>query len=837
MTMNKLSLAAALLLAATLQAGAEATLTLGTYNIRYRTLADHTEDPATDKYWDARAENVAKTIRLGDFDVLSLNEMTDDPRHDGRTMFNDLKAAFPTPEWRFVSHLDTYNYTCYGIMYRDSAVELIDRGFYFLGPDPDNFHTDVWDHAHYGRAAIWAKFKVRATGEIFVFLSTHLHHQGDISKNEGSAQNIDAVRRIAGVYPAFIAGDHNSSTTRLPFYNLHSAYFGDSRQVAERTDGSNGTCNVWKGGSLSRLDYIWVRNAHVLDYSTIQEKFDKDFYPSDHFPVRIVVKLDDKLPAVWVHGDAAAAVGGDGSAAAPFKLLQDALDAASNADTIKIARGTYFPTYSDAGRTARPTFKVDKSLTLIGGYNSDFSSTAGRSHLCGDLDGDGAPSADDTYSVITVNKAAALELTNIEISGGNGRTKNGGAVQCNGPRLVLDNCYIHDNRSSNMGAGLYAAGGLRVYNSTFVRNIGTGQGGAIGVDATSSTMPWSHIVKGSHFRGNEGLTGSALYVKSTMWLSIADCCLDENNVTGRGTVAVTGNKTYSTVSVTNSTFANNTMVSRNALSNATKGGSAIFIQDMKDSDSDGDPKARLLMANNTIIANRCLYEAGDVPADFKAAAVNVNNGIDVYLNNNIIAGNHSDGGTIADVYLADPSSIVGASSRYNVFSASNTINFATGEGDLKAANAATARTWLARALDCSVAEAKVTANVAGNDGATPTVRVLSPFFGDSPLNDLSATSLVEKNAMADFTADLQIVDYSQCLTDQRGWLRDTNGSATRGAYEYQGGAPAGAASVSTESDGEPEYYNLSGMRVHANRLTPGIYIERRGSVSRKIIFR
>ena len=47
-----------------MSASAGATLVVGNYNLRYRTLIDG------EKYWDYRADNVAQTIRDGAFDVL-----------------------------------------------------------------------------------------------------------------------------------------------------------------------------------------------------------------------------------------------------------------------------------------------------------------------------------------------------------------------------------------------------------------------------------------------------------------------------------------------------------------------------------------------------------------------------------------------------------------------------------------------------------------------------------------------------------------------------------------------------------------------------------------------
>lgn len=51
--------------------------------------------------------------------------------------------------------------------------------------------------------------------------------------------------------------------------------------------------------------------------------------------------------------------------------------------------------------------------------------------------------------------------------------------------------------------------------------------------------------------------------------------------------------------------------------------------------------------------------------------------------------------------------------------------------------------------------------------------------------------------------------------------------------------PTGIEGIATEADGNApaEYYNMSGMRVNGDNLTPGIYIVRKGSKTTKILVR
>lgn len=825
----------------TLQALAGTTFVIGSYNVRNRNSGDRTDDPATNKYWDARVDNVARTIRDGGFDILAINELTDDVSADGRTMYSDMLERFQQPDYAFVAELGHPTWrTIHAILYKPTLFEVLDHGSFWHGPDPDNYHTRVWDHGEYGRMSAWAKMRVKATGEIFYVMETHLHHQGNISRNESAAQNVDAMRRIAGGYPAFICGDHNATTSRIPFYNIYSSYFDDARAVAAKTDGSDGTCNVWKEepADWSRIDYVWVSGATVSEYSTIQEKYDKEFYPSDHIPVRAVVTLLDP-PAVRVrYVDGSAAAGGNGTLESPYSDLQAAIDASGRGDTLLVAAGTYRPTLVPEGAST-PTFSIGRSLTLIGGYAADFSSIAGRTLLSGDLDGDGAPSTGDAASIVTIASTASVEMSNVEVANANGGANNGAGIQCNGPRLVLDNAYIHDNSSSGSGAGVYAYGQIKARNCTFERNVTTSNGGAIFIESTNAKIAWSMRIDGCTFASNKAKNGAAINVQNTQWLNVLNSSFYDNESTSRGTIIITGKKPYATITVANCTFANNRLTATTASDNANKGGAAIMLYNLKDNEDDGNPKARVSIVSCTIVDNVCQYiDGAEVPDDFNAAAVNCVKGIYLYLNNNIIAGNVAPKAT-ADVYLTVPSCLDSSNSRFNIYSHAGSINGTLHRSDYYAGSSDEAARWLAESLDGTAAEGRFIANLSSDgDGVPPAVRILNPTFGAVQLNSLAANRFNEVNVGADLNGDCQIAEEDSWMFDQCGRPRSAQGAGSYGAYEYS--ATGAITTVGTDpapanGDCAVEYYDLRGVKVAPDALAPGIYIRRQGPRAEKIL--
>ncbi len=780
-------------------ASAEAQLVIGTYNVRTRTLNDQTNDPATNRYWDIRSEAVMQTIRDGAFDVLALNELNDNVSIDGKSMMQDMRRAFPEPEYDFVTALTVpydKNSVLHAILYKTAVVELLEQGNFWHAPDINRCLSGQWGEGNQRRMSLWAKFRVKATDEIFYVMCTHLHHTGDMAKNEGSRINVDMMRRIAGGYPAFICGDHNCAASRKPFYDLHRAFFDDSRAVAEKTDGSDFTSNTWNDLHV-RLDYVWARSAKILDYSCPKEKYGLDFYPSDHFPVRVVAQLEAPIETRLRYVSPEAADGGDGSIDAPFNNIQDAIDASGCGDTLFIAKGTYAPA---------PTFKIERSLTLVGGYNDDFSAIEGVSALTGD----------ENAQVLNIGKKAAVEMSNFDISGGKTTTEPGAGIACHGPRLMLENVSVHDNITNGTGAGVYAYGQLVAERCSFERNITTGNGGAVFCNDNGSTMPWAHSITECVFRGNKAMHGAAAYLKSTLWLNAHANTFSDNEASGNGIFYVTGARTASYLTFFNNTFANN---------RAAKG-AAIFTTRLQE----GDTPASVALANNTIVANTATGQ-GD---GFNGAAVNIGNAVNVYLNNNIIAANNS-AAQQADVYCDVPSGVT--SSKYNVFSTATSVNHAIQSTDYRAGSYTQAAEWLAQAFDGTATDAKLIVQPTDNGGHTPTIRIVNPVYGTYNLDKLASSRFVETTIKADINGDRQVLKATTTsAVDQRGVERDMKGHASFGAYEYDPSDGITLPTVSPETDGVDEYFNLQGVKISEPSL-PGIYIHKNGSSASKTIIK
>lgn len=476
-----------------------ATLNIGSFNIRMITSSD-----TGSKAWNKRKEYVAKTITDFGYHVIGLNEMLSGQQEQD---MKDLLPEYTFVAWGYDKSDKPNAGSKNAVAFRTDEFELLDNGHYFLGPDSDKV-GQVWDSSDNRRSTVWVKLRVKETGEVLYYFVTHLDHQGSDARNEGTRLNMEMVRAISGHYPAVICGDHNSSPVRRPFYDLCSSYMEDCREVSETPFpwSQDGTLNKWdpekKDGS--RLDFIWVKGMKVHTYNHINETFGRTITPSDHFAVIANVTLKPYQSNHTRYVDIHAAEGGDGSMNAPFRDIQDAINATCKGDTIYVAQGDYVVTESAKYSGRKATLNVSHSLDIFGGYDSDFKEVVGHTVLSGDLSGndqltdEGLSGTDDNaYRVVTVQEGCAVELRNFEIVGGNayGSLTSGAGIACLGNRLILDNVIVRDNRSSGNGAGVYAAGQLLCRDCSFLRNESAQSGGAYYAAYPNASLWWRYEMR------------------------------------------------------------------------------------------------------------------------------------------------------------------------------------------------------------------------------------------------------------------------------------------------------------------------------------------------------
>ncbi len=235
----------------------------------------------------------------------------------------------------------------------------------------------------------------------------------------------------------------------------------------------------------------------------------------------------------------------------PFISLDVAIAAAADGDTIKVAEGTYKPSQRVPGGSSDRdnAFYITKSLTLLGGYRSDFAERSARndgyrSILDGDIGATGS-NADNCYHVLVWNGATtkgAIDGFTIQNGNANGSSSTSGIA-------------------SNHGAGILinAATEVSVSYVTFKNNIATGNGGAIYNGAAANGA--LSVLSSTFIQNTAGLGGALYSVTGDAggFNKILNSTFSKNSATaGPGGAVYFSNPTASSSKVAYSTFNGNT---------------------------------------------------------------------------------------------------------------------------------------------------------------------------------------------------------------------------------------------------------------------------------------
>ncbi len=169
------------------------------------------------------------------------------------------------------------------IFYNKEQVELLDGGTFWLSETPEKV-SQGWDAAC-RRTCTWTRMRMKATGDEFIYLNTHLDHRGAKAQEESIKLIIERVKPyLDEELPIFLSGDFNAVPESSIFPPL-AEVMDNSRDVAEESD-YRGTFNGWNTVKTPTLiDHIFLRNAEAYSFRVLCDKNYGAPLISDHYPV------------------------------------------------------------------------------------------------------------------------------------------------------------------------------------------------------------------------------------------------------------------------------------------------------------------------------------------------------------------------------------------------------------------------------------------------------------------------------------------------------------------------------------------------------------------------
>ena len=220
----------------------------------------------------------------------SLNLM----HEENPTVFG-LQEACPDQMDYMVENLPEYGYIGVGrddgkrkgefmsIFYKKEEVEFIDGGTFWLSETPEKV-SQGWDAAC-RRTCTWTRMRMKATGDEFIYLNTHLDHRGAKAQEESIKLIIERIKPyLDEELPIFLTADFNLSPDS-PFIAPLREVMDDARDAADETD-HRGTFNGWNEiKEPVIIDHIFLKNAEAYSFKVLCDKNYGAPLISDHYPV------------------------------------------------------------------------------------------------------------------------------------------------------------------------------------------------------------------------------------------------------------------------------------------------------------------------------------------------------------------------------------------------------------------------------------------------------------------------------------------------------------------------------------------------------------------------
>lgn len=282
------------------------TLRVASYNLRYDNPKDSLDN------WKYRKSDLFKLIKFHDFEIFGTQEGL-------KHQLDELSEEFPDYNYIGVGRKDGKEAGEHAaIFYNTNKFSLLENGDFWLSQITTKPNKG-WDAA-LPRICTWGKFKEKESGFEFYFFNTHFDHKGKVARIKSAELILKQIKKKVGDTAIILTGDFNVDQNSKNYKILNSSpILNDAYLLSKLTYGASGTINGFNVNNTtkSRIDNIFVSDEfNVLKYGILTDTYridekelkkvagSKNFpkeisfyhsqprYPSDHFPVLTVLKVE-----------------------------------------------------------------------------------------------------------------------------------------------------------------------------------------------------------------------------------------------------------------------------------------------------------------------------------------------------------------------------------------------------------------------------------------------------------------------------------------------------------------------------------------------------------------
>lgn len=231
--------------------------------------------------WPFRRDSVAQLI-------LDNNPLLIGTQEGLRSMLGDLDQRLPNysriGEGR--AH-DGGNEFC-AIYYQHHRLQVVRSEQFWLSEKPHLKGSKSWNSS-LPRICTWAVFQDKQTKKQFAFFNTHLDHESEWARLEGSRLILEVMESVRLTYPCILTGDFNCTPDREPIKLLSNRLVNIS---ATQDMGEVGTFHNFTGTAVNGpIDYIFCTDDVMIESGQVLNQKVNNRYPSDHFPVFARVRI------------------------------------------------------------------------------------------------------------------------------------------------------------------------------------------------------------------------------------------------------------------------------------------------------------------------------------------------------------------------------------------------------------------------------------------------------------------------------------------------------------------------------------------------------------------